>query len=120
MGGYILDNDEILTGLILELRRGTIVLSVLGQLKEPTYGYNLVNILAENGITIEANTLYPLLRRLEGQGLRISTWETSGTKPRKYYAKTEKGNEICAALKKHWDSIVRSIDNLWEVNENEK
>ena len=115
-----MDNDEILTGLVLELRRGTIVLCVLSQLNEPMYGYNLVNILSENGINVEANTLYPLLRRLESQGLLLSTWETSGTKPRKYYAKTQKGNEICVALKKQWDGIVSSIDNLWEVNKNEK
>jgi len=115
-----LDNDEILTGLVLELRRGTIVLCVLSQLNKPMYGYNLVNVLSENGVNVEANTLYPLLRRLETQGLLESTWETSGTKPRKYYAKTKQGNEICVALKKYWDSIVSSIDNLWEVNENEK
>ncbi|WFA09336.1 PadR family transcriptional regulator [Tissierella sp. Yu-01] len=115
-----MNKDDILSSLILELRRGTIVLSVLSQLNKPTYGYNLVNILAEKGVNIEANTLYPLLRRLEGQGLLESTWETSGTKPRKYYAKTEKGNEISSALKEHWDSMVRSIDKLLEGDVNEK
>ncbi len=112
--------DEVLSGLILELRRGTIVLCVLSQLNEPTYGYNLVNILAEKGINIEANTLYPLLRRLESQGLLESSWVTSEAKPRKYYVKTQKGNEICNALKQHWDSMVRNIDRLWEVDINEK
>ena len=111
-----MDNDEILSGLVLELRRGTIVLSVLSQLNNPTYGYELVNILADKGISVEANTLYPLLRRLEGQGLLLSIWETSGTKPRKYYTRTEKGNEIFEALKKQWSGMVSNIDNLWEVN----
>ena len=115
-----MDNDEILSGLILELRRGTIVLCVLSQLNEPTYGYNLVNILGEKGVNIEANTLYPLLRRLENQGLLESSWVTSEVKPRKYYARTEKGNDICAALKHHWYSMVRNIDKLWEGDDNGK
>ena len=59
--------EEIVSGLTMELRRGTIVLCVLSQLKEPTYGYSLVNVLSENGIPMETNTLYPLLRRLEKQ-----------------------------------------------------
>ena len=61
--------EETLAGLLMELRRGTIVLCVLSQLKQPRYGYDLVKILGRHHMPVEANTLYPLLRRLEGQGL---------------------------------------------------
>ena len=64
-----MDHDEIISGLILELRRGTLILLVLNQLQKPKYGYNLVKELKEHDIPIEANTLYPLMRRLESQGL---------------------------------------------------
>ncbi len=114
-----MQEDAILSGLILELRRGTIVLCVLKELDTPMYGYNLVNMLTDNGISIEANTLYPLLRRLEGQGLLESTWETSGSKPRKYYVTTDKGKEIATDLKKHWDQTVESINNIWEGENHE-
>ena len=90
MGG----EKELLTSLLLELRRGTLTLSVLSQMKEPKYGYALVQSLEEKGVFIDPNTLYPLLRRLEGQGLLESKWETGGTKPRKYYRRTEYGTEI--------------------------
>ena len=94
--------EEIVSGLTMELRRGTIVLCVLSQLREPTYGYSLVNVLSENGIPMETNTLYPLLRRLEKQGLLKSSWETSGAKPRKYYVITDFGQEVYEELKEQW------------------
>lgn len=114
-----MQEDAILSGLILELRRGTIVLCVLKELETPMYGYNLVNVLSEQGISIEANTLYPLLRRLEGQDLLESTWETSGSKPRKYYVTTDEGKQIAASLKKHWDQTVASINIIWEGENHE-
>lgn len=61
--------DEIVSGLILEFRRGTLIMVVLAQLNKPMYGYSLVKELEGKGISIEGNTLYPLLRRLESQGL---------------------------------------------------
>ncbi|WP_312645174.1 PadR family transcriptional regulator [Hydrogenoanaerobacterium sp.] len=115
-----MEKEEILSGLIMELRRGTIVLCVLSQLQEPMYGYNLVNVLSGKGIAVEANTLYPLLRRLEAQGLLKSTWETSGAKPRKYYSTTAMGDEIFANLKKHWDSSVENMNTLWEDDSSEQ
>lgn len=107
-----MDQDSILTSLVLELRRGTIVLCVLSQLRQPMYGYHLVSVLAEKGIPIEANTLYPLLRRLEGQGLLESHWETSGAKPRKYYGVTPAGIQIYQALRGHWQRTVESMNAL--------
>lgn len=106
--------EEITAGLALELRRGTIVLCVLGQLKKPMYGYSLVNVLAEGGIPVETNTLYPLLRRLEKQGLLESSWETSGAKPRKYYLITELGEEVYLELKHQWQEATQNMKKLLE------
>lgn len=104
--------DDILSGLLLELRRGTLVLSVLCQLSARTYGYSLVQQLSDSGVTIEANTLYPLLRRLEKQGLLKSEWETSGSKPRKYYVLTDLGNGVYTQLKKEWYQMVHNMNQL--------
>jgi DNA-binding PadR family transcriptional regulator len=111
--------EDILSGLLLELRRGTIVLSVLCQLSEPTYGYSLVQQLSDNQVPIEANTLYPLLRRLEKQGLLKSEWETSGAKPRKYYMTTDMGTEVYEQLKQQWFQMVETMNNLMR-KENKK
>lgn len=108
-----METNDILSGLILEIRRGTIVLSVLTKLQIPMYGYSLVSELSDSGISVEANTLYPLLRRLEGQGLLESEWETSGSKPRKYYKTTAIGREIQEKLKKNWLETVESMEKLW-------
>lgn len=96
------------------MRRGVIVMCVLHELQTPMYGYHLVQQLTEQGIPVEANTLYPLLRRLEGQGLLTSKWETDGPKPRKYYAATQAGNTVCASLKRHWNAISAGVSELWE------
>lgn len=109
-----METGDLLTGLVLEMRRGVIVLCVLHELDQPMYGYHLVRQLTERGIPVEANTLYPLLRRLEGQGLLKSEWETHGPKPRKYYAATENGKTVCAALKQNWDAIAGGVETLWE------
>ncbi len=112
------DKEDIISGLLLELRRGTIVLSVLCQLSSSKYGYSLVQELSDNNIPIEANTLYPLLRRLEKQGLLKSEWETTGSKPRKYYVTTELGNDVYIRLKQEWLSMVEKMDNL--INKGEE
>lgn len=113
------ERDDILSGLLLELRRGTIVLSVLCQLSTSKYGYSLVQQLSDNNVPIEANTLYPLLRRLEKQGLLKSEWETSSTKPRKYYVTTPLGNSVYESLKQEWMHMVENMNNLMnKENEN--
>ena len=112
-----MSKEEIVSGFVLELRRGTVILCVLAKLKEPTYGYSLIAELADTGVAIEANTLYPLLRRLEGQALLTSSWNTDGSKPRKYYATTDFGREVLAELKKHWRIAAESMDALLEEDE---
>ncbi|MCL2881712.1 MAG: PadR family transcriptional regulator [Coriobacteriia bacterium] len=109
-----MNKDEIVSGFLLELRRGMVILCVLAKLQESTYGYNLIAELADTGIAIEANTLYPLLRRLESQGLLISTWNTEGAKPRKYYHATSLGVEVLSALKAHWQTMTANMNNLLE------
>lgn len=112
--------DEIVSGLILELRRGTLILLVLSQLQKPMYGYNLVKALQDSGIPIEANTLYPLMRRLESQGLLKSEWETSETKPRKYYSITDMGKEVLLKITNHWKEFSKNVNILLEVSDNDK
>lgn len=112
--------DEIVSGLILELRRGTLILLVLSQLKEPMYGYNLVKKLQDNGIPIEANTLYPLMRRLESQGLLKSEWETGESKPRKYYRITDDGLIVFNKVLNHWRAFSSNVNRLVEEDKNDK
>src|SRR5262245_53460546 len=77
--------------LELELRRGAIALAVLSQLRKPQYGYSLRQALAEKGMPIEEGTLYPLMRRLEEQGLLTSEWKTDVGSPRRYYTLSAQG-----------------------------
>ncbi|GAA0717116.1 PadR family transcriptional regulator [Clostridium malenominatum] len=105
-------DDVLLSSLVQELRRGTIILSVLSQLKSPQYGYSLVVLLEEKGIAVDAGTLYPLLRRLEKQGLLYSSWEVESAKPRKYYHLTDSGKNIYNKLCEQWLDMVKNMDNL--------
>ncbi len=98
--------------LLLELRRGTLTLSVLSQLQEPQYGYSLLQKLAEKGIGIEQNTLYPLLRRLEQQGLLTSDWSIEESRPRRYYVLSDLGRQALRAVVDEWRHMTRLIDDL--------
>lgn len=111
------EERDLLDSLLMELHRGTLVLSVLSQMREEKYGYALVQALEERGVPIDPNTLYPLLRRLEKQGLLQSRWETGGTKPRKYYRRTEYGNEIYRELKRRWVELSAGMGRLLEEGE---
>ncbi|QWU15262.1 DNA-binding transcriptional regulator, PadR family [Paenibacillus sophorae] len=106
------DFQETINGLIQELRRGTIIISVLSQLSKPQYGYSLVTILQEKGVSIDPGTLYPLLRRLEKQELLESTWDTNETRPRKYYSLSPAGKEVYLQLCKEWKSLSDSLESL--------
>lgn len=104
--------EETIASLTQELRRGSIVMLVLGRLRTPKYGYNLVKELEEHGIPVEANTLYPLMRRLESQLLLQSEWDTGEGKPRKYYRITDEGRVVLAAMQAQWQTTVAAIDAL--------
>lgn len=111
------EEKDLLSSLLLELCRGTQTISVLSQMKEPKYGYALVQSLEEKGVAIDPNTLYPLLRRLQNQGLLESKWETSGAKPRKYYQRTEYGTKIYEQLKTYWENLSDGIGRLLREEE---
>ena len=88
--------------LDLELRRGVLVLAVLSQLTSAQYGYSLRQALAARGMGIEEGTLYPLLRRLEGQGLLESEWRIEDGPPRRYYRLSETGGRALRQLTAQW------------------
>lgn len=101
-----MDNlDSIKQNLSSELRRGTLLLIVLGALDQAQYGYSLIQHLDALGIKIEQNTLYPLLRRLEKQGLVDSEWMVGESRPRRYYKINENGRMIRKHLLQEWTSI---------------
>lgn len=104
--------NEILQALTQELRRGTIVLSVLSQLDNPEYGYTLVKNMEEKGVKVDTNTLYPLLRRLEKQEILVSEWETDGSKPRKYYKRTAFGDAVYESLRRQWQEMTECMQKL--------
>ena len=104
----------LLHSLMTELRRGTLTLAVLSQLQAPQYGYSLVQSLEDSGIPIEQSTLYPLLRRLEKQELVTSYWDTTESRPRKYYVLSEYGKVIYAQLKEEWVNSSKLMHALLE------
>lgn len=110
--------DELFSSLIVELKRGTLVLSVLSQLHNAEYGYSLVQKLEKKNVLIEASTLYPLLRRLEKQKLLISKWDTSESRPRKFYVLSKGGKEIYHRLKFEWRSLSKQLEGLLMEEDN--
>lgn len=95
-----------------ELRRGVLVLAVLSQLRSAQYGYSLRQALAERGMPIEEGTLYPLLRRLEEQGLLSSDWRIEEGPPRRYYTLSKKGARVFADLTASWRALTGTVDRL--------
>lgn len=95
-----------------ELRRGALVLAVLSRLRTPQYGYSLRQALADGGMAIEQGTLYPLLRRLETQGLLVSEWNTEHAPPRRYYTLSEDGERALGAMSEVWREQARVIEGF--------
>ena len=109
--------NQLLGSLTTELRRGTLTLAVLSQLRTPQYGYSLVQRLEKNGIKIDQSTLYPLLRRLEKQELVTSTWETMESRPRRYYVLSAFGVGIFEQLKAEWEKTSQELYGLLKGEE---
>ena len=112
--------STLLNSLMTELRRGTLTLAVLSQLRTPQYGYSLVQLLETSGISIDQSTLYPLLRRLEKQELVTSSWDTSESRPRKYYVLSEYGLEIFLQLKDEWIKNSKELYGLLKGEEEDE
>lgn len=101
-----------LEGHLKELRRGSVLLACLLVLRDPGYGYGLLERLQGVGVDVDANTLYPMLRRLEGQGLLGSEWDTEGARPRKYYQTSPDGMELAAELMRAWIEMTDALQRL--------
>lgn len=95
-----------------ELRRGAIVLAILAQLRTEHYGYSLREKLAAGGLAVNEGTLYPLLRRLEAQGLLSSDWDLGAGRPRRYYRISRIGRRTLADLTAEWQSLVEVMDRM--------
>ena len=95
-----------------ELRRGALVLATLSQLHQAKYGYALIEQLNGRGLGIDQGTLYPLLRRLEEQGLLESQWKIEESRPRRYYVISPEGRKLLPRLKSEWGSIVAAMDGM--------
>ena len=103
-----------LENLKQELRRGAIALVAMSRLQEARYGYAMIRGLSERGFDVGQDTLYPLLRRLEEQGLLESEWRVEDPRPRRYYRLNQSGREVFQALLAEWneqDQIIRRIIN---------
>jgi PadR family transcriptional regulator len=98
--------------LRLELRRGSLVLAVLAQLRTEQYGYTLRKSLGEHGMAIDEGTLYPLLRRLEAQGLLVSQWREEEKRNKRFYKLSADGKLILKQLLAEWKSIDSSLNGI--------
>lgn len=113
-----MEYDDLLRLHRVELRRGSAVLASLISLQTPGYGYGLLEELNSVGFDIEANTLYPLLRRLEEQGLLTSDWDTTQSRPRKFYVVSDIGLRLAGDLRAELADLISAYDRLSEGKNN--
>lgn len=105
-------SEDVLRTHLQELRRGTVVVASLVALRRPDYGYALLQRLSGHGFPVDANTLYPLLRRLEDQGLLTSEWNTEESRPRKFYRTSDEGESMLNRLLDDLAAVQTSITGL--------
>ena len=105
-------NDGLYEQLRLELRRGCLTMAVLGQLRVEQYGYTLRQTLATLGLAIDEGTLYPLLRRLETQGLLVSEWREQDKRNKRFYRLSPAGKQILKQLLAEWRGINQALDQI--------
>ncbi len=117
-------NSDLFENLRLELRRGSLVLAVLAALRGERYGYTLRVTLSEHGLEVDENTLYPLLRRLESQGLLTSQWREENKRNKRFYRLSVDGERMLARLLAEWQgmhaSIVEILGDLTKASTKEK
>ena len=106
---------ELFDSLRLELRRGCLVLAVLAQLRQEHYGYTLRKSLVEAGLEIEESTLYPLLRRLETQGLLTSQWREEDKRNKRFYRLSPEGEVVLGQLLAEWNGINRAVERILDA-----
>lgn len=107
-----LASDGLFENLRLELRRGCLVLAVMAALRTEQYGYTLRKVLAEHGMAIDEGTLYPLLRRLESQGLLTSQWREEDKRNKRFYRLSPEGKLILKQLLEEWRGIDASLKDI--------
>lgn len=108
-----MENDELVQNMLLELRRGILSLAVLSQLSKEQYGYSLLKALSDQGMEIDQSTLYPLLRRLESQGLLQSDWRiVDEARPRRYYVISAQGKAVLSTLKREWSAMTETMKQM--------
>ena len=105
-------NDDLFENLRLELRRGSLIVAVLAELRTERYGYALRKALADHGMVIDESTLYPLLRRLESQGLLASEWREEEKRSKRFYRLSPDGHSILKQLIEEWRQINASLDRI--------
>jgi len=105
-------NLQSIDKLASELRRGTLALAALSALRSTRHGYSLIRWLTDRGMEVEQGTLYPLLRRLDEQGLLDSRWHVGGSRPRKYYTLSAAGADALEALSGQWRELVETMSGL--------
>jgi PadR family transcriptional regulator PadR len=105
-------NSAVFDNLRLELRRGCLIVAVLAALRTEQYGYTLRKLLAEHGLTVDEGTLYPLLRRLESQGLLASEWREEGKRNKRFYRLSDDGARMLDQLLAEWRSIDLSLNEI--------
>jgi PadR family transcriptional regulator PadR len=103
---------DLYDNLRLELRRGSVIVAVLAQLRVEHYGYALRKALVDHGLEIDENTLYPLLRRLEGQGLLQSEWREEDKRSKRFYRLSREGERILDLLLEEWKRINSSLNSI--------
>ena len=106
------NTSELFENLRLELRRGCLTLAVLTQLRTERYGYTLRKALADDGLEIDEGTLYPLLRRLESQGLLVSQWREEDKRNKRFYRLSPEGEQILHQLLTEWQRINTSLNKI--------
>jgi len=104
--------DELIEKMSMELRRGTLTIAVLAQLRSERYGYTLRKALEELGLAIDEGTLYPLLRRLESQGLLTSEWREEDKREKRFYKLSSEGRRILSQLLEEWRELNASLDRI--------
>src|SRR4029077_12330511 len=107
-------NTDLFESLRLELRRGCLIVAVLAQLRAEHYGYTLRKALVDRGLEIDEGTLYPLLRRLETQGLLVSEWREEDKRNKRFYVLSDAGKQIFQKLLTEWQSIDASLKGMLE------
>ena len=105
-------NQELFENLRLELRRGCLTVAVLAQLRREHYGYTLRKTMAEKGLDIDESTLYPLLRRLESQGLLSSEWREEDKRNKRFYRLSLDGEQILKRLLEEWQGLNKSLERI--------